>query len=106
MLDRPWTCAGGIRVGAAEIKSIAAGPLSDGRLLRVLGFSFALAVGVGGVIGGGILRTPASVVDAVGNVGIALLVWAAVAVHCLIQANSVAEVSAALPKAGGLFVPA
>jgi APA family basic amino acid/polyamine antiporter len=33
-------------------------------------------------------------------------VWAAVALHSLIQANVVAEVMAALPKAGGLFVPA
>jgi APA family basic amino acid/polyamine antiporter len=77
-----------------------------GQLLRILGLAFALAVGVGSVIGGGILRTPASVVDSVGSVHIALLLWAAVAVHSLIQANVVAELMTALPKAGGLFVPA
>jgi APA family basic amino acid/polyamine antiporter len=81
-------------------------PVDSGRLLRVLGFGFAVAVGVGCVIGGGILRTPASVADAVGNVEIALLLWAAVAVHSLIQANVIAELMAALPRAGGLFVPA
>ena len=79
----------------------------DGRgLFRVLGLGFAVAVGVGSVIGGGILRTPASVADALGSVEIALLLWAVVAVHSLIQANVIAELMAALPKAGGLFVPA
>lgn len=77
-----------------------------GRLLRILGLAFALAVGVGSVIGGGILRTPASVADSVGSVQIALLLWAAVAVHSLLQANVVAELMAALPKAGGFLVPA
>lgn len=91
---------------ATEITLTARPPGSGGGLLRVLGFSFALAVGVGSVIGSGILRTPASVADAVGSVEIALLLWVAVAVHSFIQANVIAEVMAALPKAGGLFVPA
>ena len=76
------------------------------QLLRILGLAFALAVGVGSVIGGGILRTPAAVADSIGSVEIALLLWAAVAVHSLLQANVVAELMAALPKAGGFFVPA
>ena len=79
---------------------------SSGRLLRVLGLSFAIAVGVGSVIGGGILRTPAAVADSVGSVQVALLLWAAVAVHALIQANVIAELMTALPKAGGFLVPA
>lgn len=90
---------------AATPERTAAGP-SSGRLLRVLGLSFALAVGVGSVIGGGILRTPAAVADSVGSVQIALLLWAAVAVHALIQANVIAELMTALPKAGGFLVPA
>ena len=93
-------------MGAAEFTSTPAYPSPGGQLLRVLGFSFALAVGVGSVIGRGILRLPASVANAVGSVEIALLLWAAVAVHSFIQANIIAEVMAALPKAGGLFVPA
>lgn len=93
-------------MGAAEQTLTASGPSSGGGLLRILGFSFALAVGVGSVIGGGILRTPASVADAVGSVEIALILWAAVAIHSFIQANVIAELMAALPKAGGLFVPA
>lgn len=76
------------------------------QLLRILGLAFALAVGVGSVIGGGILRTPAAVADSVGSVQIALLLWAAVAVHSLLQANVVAELMTAMPRAGGLFVPA
>lgn len=92
-------------MGAAELTLTGTRSSAGGGLLRVLGFSFALAVGVGCVIGAGILRTPASVADAVGSVQIALLLWAAVAVHSFIQANVIAELMAALPKAGGLFVP-
>ena len=44
---------------------------SRGQLLRVLGLGFALAVGVGSVIGGGILRASALVIDAVRDVTLA-----------------------------------
>ena len=77
-----------------------------GQLLRVLGLAFALAVGVGTVIGGGILRTPAVVFEAVPHAGLALALWLAVGLHCLLQANVVSELMTALPRAGGLFVPA
>lgn len=91
---------------ADKASLIGSDPRQGGGLLRILGLGFALAVGVGSVIGGGILRTPASVADSVSSAQIGLLLWAAVAVHSLIQANVVAELMAALPKAGGLFVPA
>lgn len=81
-------------------------PPHAGHLLRVLGLAFALAVGVGTVIGGGILRTPAVVFDAVPHAGLALTLWAAVGLHCMLQANVVSELMTALPRAGGLFVPA
>ncbi len=81
-------------------------PPQAGQLLRVLGLAFALAVGVGTVVGGGILRTPAVVFDAVPHAGIALGLWLAVGLHCLLQANVVSELMTALPRAGGLFVPA
>ncbi|MCW3797226.1 APC family permease [Sphingomonas sp. BN140010] len=90
----------------APIPDRNAGDRSNGGLLRVLGLSFALAVGVGSVIGGGILRTPSAVVDSVGSVQIALLLWAAVAVHAAIQANVIAELITSMPKAGGFLVPA
>lgn len=81
-------------------------PPPRGQLLRVLGLGFAVAVGVGTVIGGGILRTPAVVFEAVPHAGIALLLWVVVGLHCLLQVNVVSELMTALPRAGGLFVPA
>ena len=86
--------------------TLARKPPQAGQLLRVLGLAFALAVGVGTVIGGGILRTPAVVFDAVPHAGIALGLWLVVGLHCLLQANVVSELMTALPRAGGLFVPA
>ena len=77
-----------------------------GHLLRVLGPAFALSVGLGSVIGGGILRTPATVLDAVPDTSIALLLWIAVGIHSLIQANVVCEVMTLWPKSGGQIIPA
>jgi APA family basic amino acid/polyamine antiporter len=81
-------------------------PPQAGQLLRVLGLAFALAVGVGTVIGGGILRTPAIVFDSVPHASIALALWVIVGLHALLEANVVSELMTALPRAGGLFVPA
>jgi APA family basic amino acid/polyamine antiporter len=47
--------------------------LKPGGLLRVLGFAFALAICVGSIIGGGILRTPGAVVDRVPDVAFVLI---------------------------------
>jgi amino acid transporter len=79
---------------------------TPGQLLRVLGPAFAVAVGLGSVIGGGILRTPATVLDAVPDTSIALLLWIAVGIHSLIQANVVCEVMTLWPKSGGQMIPA
>jgi APA family basic amino acid/polyamine antiporter len=75
-------------------------------LLRILGLTFGLAVGVGSMIGGGILRAPGAVMDQVPFPAIALGLWALAALHAMISANVIAEVMTALPKSGGLFVPA
>ena len=81
--------------------------MESGRgLLRVLGLAFTIAVGIGAVIGGGILRTPATVIEAVPIVAVALTLWAVVGLHCLLEANVVAEMMTTLPRSGGLFVPA
>lgn len=79
---------------------------SSGQLLRVLGPAFTIAVGLGTVIGGGILRTPATVLDAVPDTRIALLLWVALGFQSLIEANSVAEVMTLFPRSGGYTVPA
>ena len=74
-----------------------------GQLLRVLGLGFGFAVGVGGVIGGGILRTPGSALNHVPLAWLVIVLWAFASVHALLGANIVAEVMTSLPKSGGLF---
>lgn len=90
----------------AGAQSFAAAPPPRGQLLRVLGLAFAVAVGLGSVIGGGILRTPASVMDVVPHAGVALALWIAVGIHALLQGNVVCELMTAIPKSGGMLVPA
>ena len=75
-------------------------------LLRVLGLAFGVAIGVGTMVGGGILRAPGSVIDQLPSPTLALLLWGLAGLHALLGANVIAEVMTALPKSGGLFVPA
>jgi APA family basic amino acid/polyamine antiporter len=79
------------------------GVLGTNHLLRVLGLAFGLAIGVGTMIGGGILRTPGGVLDQVPTPWLALLLWTFAGLHALLGANVVAEVMTAVPKSGGLF---
>lgn len=76
-----------------------------GHLHKVLGLTFALAIGVGNVIGSGIMRTPGEVLDIVPVIEVALLLWLAGGVHCLLIANTASELMTAVPKAGGIYVP-
>lgn len=76
-----------------------------GHLLRVLGLAFGIAIGVGTMIGGGILRTPGPVADRLMEPWLILLFWAIAGLHSLLGANVIAEISTAVPKAGGLYVP-
>lgn len=90
----------------AGLESLAGAPGEQRHLLRVLGLAFGVAVGIGSMIGGGILRTPGSVLEQVPYPALALGLWALAGLHALIGANVVAEVMTALPRSGGLFVPA
>lgn len=76
---------------------------SSNALLRVLGTTFGIAVGLGTMIGAGILRTPGSVLDNVPIAWLALLLWLAAGLHALLGANLIAEVMAAIPRSGGIF---
>ena len=76
-----------------------------GQLQQKLGFVFAVAIGIGGVIGAGIMRTTGPVVDQVPVIWIAVGLWALGGLHVLLSANVAAELATAIPKAGGLFVP-
>jgi len=81
-----------------------AGHQSPGHLLRVLGLGFGVAIGVGSMIGGGILRTPGLVADHVPQPTLILLLWTLGGLHALLGANIVAEVMTSLPRSGGLYV--
>jgi basic amino acid/polyamine antiporter, APA family len=73
-------------------------------LPRRLGFWTAIAVVIGDVIGSGIFRVPAAVATEVGSVPGIMLVWVLGGVITLCGALSLAELAAAMPRAGGVFV--
>ena len=74
-----------------------------GRLLKVLGVAFGLAVLVGNTIGMGILRTPGEVAARLPSVPLFMAVWVAGAVYALLGALTVAELAAMRPRSGGLY---
>ncbi|MCL6740998.1 APC family permease [Sphingomonas sp. RB56-2] len=82
-------------------------PAEKGSALhRVLGLAFGLAIGFGGVVGGGLLKTSGSVAALTPEPWLIVALWAACSLHSFLGANVVAEVMTALPRDGGLFVTA
>ena len=74
-----------------------------GHLLRILGIAFGLAVVVGGVVGQGILRTPGIVAGAVPDPTLIMLLWAAGGLLALVDACSLVELGASIPREGGPY---
>lgn len=72
-------------------------------LRREVGFWLAVAVVINGTIGTGIFKTPAKIANLSGSLGAALLVWVIGGVIALAGALSVSELSAAMPRAGGIY---
>ena len=75
-----------------------------GHLLRILGATFGVAVGVGEMIGSGILRSPAAIAASLHDSGAIIALWSLGALHALLGANILAELGTALPQAGGPYV--
>ncbi len=75
------------------------------RLQKRLGLPFAIATSVGSVIGSGIMRAPGTIANEVPDMWIALALWFAGGLYVLLSANITAELTAALPRAGGHYVP-
>ena len=73
-------------------------------LKRSLGLSAAIAVVVGTVIGSGIFLVPTDMIRAVGSPGMVFIVWIFGGVLSLFGALTYAELSAAMPGAGGEYV--
>ena len=75
-----------------------------GSLLSILGVGFGLAGAVGGTIGAGILRTPGLVAAQLPSAPLVLAAWLAGGLYALLGAVCIAELAAALPRAGGWYV--
>jgi len=79
-------------------------PRAPAALLRRLGFWETALIVIGVTIGSGIFRVPASVADTVGSPAGVATVWVAGGIIALCGALSLAELAAAFPEPGGVFV--
>ncbi len=77
---------------------------SGGRLLRILGVGFGLAVAIGNTIAAGIVRTPGEIASRLPAAWLFLGVWLAGGLYALLGANSLAELATMLPRSGGQYV--
>ena len=84
--------------------SITAPAWQQGRLLRILGVGFGLAVIVGNTIGAGILNRPGEIAAKLPNVWLFIGVWIAGGLYALLGAISMAELGTMLPRSGGQYV--
>ncbi len=75
-----------------------------GRLLRVLGVGFGLAVIIGNTIGAGIFRAPGAIALQLPHPWLFLGVWILGGVYALLGAISLAELGAMIPRSGGQYV--
>ena len=75
-----------------------------GKLLKILGITFGIAVTLGSMIGLGILRTPGAVAGQLGYVWLILAIWVLGGVYAILGTLAVAELSTSLPTAGGWYV--
>ena len=74
------------------------------KLKRVLSLLDATMINAGGIIGSGIFMVPATVAMFTGSASLFFMVWIAGGVVSLFGALSVAELGAAMPRAGGQYV--
>lgn len=74
-------------------------------LQKRLGLPFAIAVCVGLVVGTGIMRAPGEIANLVPDPTIVLLLWLVGGLYVLLMANVAAEISSAIPRSGGHYIP-
>ena len=74
------------------------------RLERSFGVWFGVAVGVGGMIGAGILRSPADVAAKLPIPSLFLGAWVIGGIYALLGANAIAELATMVPRSGGQYV--
>src|SRR5438034_11499093 len=78
--------------------------LGKERLLRILGVTFGVAVGIGGTIGIGILRIPGSVAANLGDSRLIIAAWIVSGLYAFAGANTYAELGTMLLPVGGPYV--
>ncbi len=74
------------------------------KLLRILGVGFGLAITIGAVIGGGVLRMPGIIAGHLGNDWLIIGIWIFGGMWALMGANIYSEFGTMLPEAGGPYV--
>ena len=89
---------------AYDIKNCAVKEGTRASLPRVLGIWDVIAIVVGGVIGSGIFLVPKSIAAAVQSPILVLGVWVVGGVLSFFGALTFAELGAAMPEAGGMYV--
>lgn len=95
-----------VRGGGDASAPGASGPETAGNteLARALGLPSAIAVVVGTTIGSGIFRSPANIAREAGSATTFFMVWIVAGLVALIGALAIAELAAARPRSGGLYV--
>ena len=78
---------------------------TTGQLQKRLGLPFAIAVCVGLVVGTGIMRTPGEIANMVPDPTVVMLLWLAGGLYVMLMANVAAEISSAIPRSGGHYIP-
>ena len=73
-------------------------------LLRALGLWSAVSIVIGTVIGSGVFLVPTTMINKLGSVSTLFVVWIVAGVLSLFGALTYAELSAAMPEAGGEYV--
>lgn len=79
-------------------------PVTRGRLLRILGVGFGLAVIIGNTIGAGIVSTPGMIAQGLPNGWLFIGVWLVGGFYALLGAISIAELGTMMPRSGGQYV--
>ncbi|MBV9624892.1 MAG: amino acid permease [Acidobacteria bacterium] len=74
------------------------------KLVRELGFSHAVSIVIGVVIGSGIFLVPAEMIQAAGSVRLVFLAWIVGGIFSFFGAVTYAELGAMKPEAGGEYV--
>jgi APA family basic amino acid/polyamine antiporter len=89
---------------ASELLAASTGSQQPATFLRAIGFGDATAIVVGTIIGSGIFMVPHNVAQQVGSITAVMAVWVVGGALALAGSLSLAELSAATPHAGGVYV--